>query len=400
MHSIDLEKKTAAALEKPPLSRTVVMRACGRLAGLLTGGAYDGEIRARGLEKLLTRERICQAAFFLREDTLERRVKTELLGLQNRFLMPLGVLMHVTAGNMTGIGAYSVLEGLLAGNINLLKLSSEDDGLSVFLLQELIRIEPVLADYIYTFRIPSGDRERLLKLLRLSDGVCTWGGDEAVRGIRSLAPAGTKLIEWGHRLSFACITRACTEREEALQAVADHMIRTNQLLCSSCQGIYVEAEGREAEEFCRRFLKLLEYSCEKYGNKEAGFRGLSTIRMYRKELETAMTGEHMFRGDGVSVTLAEDPKLQLSLMYGSCWVKPVNRERLVEILRKDRGKLQTARLVCLEEEEREMVRILARAGVNRILTGRELDSEVYFDSHDGEYPLIRYSRIIAADIRR
>ena len=50
MHSIDLEKKTAAALEKPPLSRTVVMRACGRLAGLLTGGAYDGEIRARGLE--------------------------------------------------------------------------------------------------------------------------------------------------------------------------------------------------------------------------------------------------------------------------------------------------------------------------------------------------------------
>ena len=148
MHSIDLEKKTAATLEKPPLSRTVVMRACGRLAGLLTGGAYDGEIRARGLEKLLTRERICQAASFLREDTLERRVKTELLGLQNRFLMPLGVLMHVTAGNMTGIGAYSVLEGLLAGNINLLKLSSEDDGLSVFLLQELIRIEPVLADYI------------------------------------------------------------------------------------------------------------------------------------------------------------------------------------------------------------------------------------------------------------
>ena len=99
-----------------------------------------------------------------------------------------------------------------------------------------------------------------------------------------------------------------------------------------------------------------------------------------------MTGEHMFWGDGVSVTLAEDPKLQLSLMYGSCWVKPVNRERLVEILRKDRGKLQTARLVCLEEEEQEMVRILARAGVNRILTGREPDSEVYFDSHAGCRP--------------
>ena len=236
------------------------MRACGRLAGLLTGGAYDGEIRARGLEKLLTRERICQAASFLREDTLERRVKTELLGLQNRFLMPLGVLMHVTAGNMTGIGAYSVLEGLLAGNINLLKLSSEDDGLSVFLLQELIRIEPVLADYIYTFRIPSGDWARLLKLLTLSDGVCTWGGDEAIRGIRSLAPAGTKLIEWGHRISFAYVTEAGRSNGEVLQAIADHMVRTSQLLCSSCQGIYVEAEGREAVDFSRRFLRLLEHS--------------------------------------------------------------------------------------------------------------------------------------------
>ena len=396
----ELEQKTTALLEQPPLSRTVVIEACSRFSELLNGGAYDEKIREYGMEKLLTGEMISRAASLLRADALKKRVETELSGFQNQFLMPLGVLMHVTAGNMTGIGAYSVLEGLLAGNINLLKLSSADDGLSVFLLRELIRIEPVLADYIYTFRIPSGDRERILKLLTLSDGVCTWGGDDAVRGIRSLAPAGTKLIEWGHRISFACVTRACTEREEALQAIADHMIRTNQLLCSSCQGIYVEAEGREAEEFCRRFLKLLEYSCEKYGNKEAGFRGLSTIRMYRKELETAMTGEHMFRGDGVSVTLAEDPKLQLSLMYGSCWVKPVNRERLVEILRKDRGKLQTARLVCLEEEEQEMVRILARAGVNRILTGREPDSEVYFDSHDGEYPLIRYSRIIAADIRR
>lgn len=398
MHSIDLEKKTAAVLEKPPLSRTVVMRACGRLAGLLTGGAYDGEIRARGLEKLLTRERICQAASFLREDTLERRVKTELLGLQNRFLIPLGVLMHVTAGNMTGIGAYSVLEGLLAGNINLLKLSSEDDGLSVFLLQELIRIEPVLADYIYTFRIPSGDRERLLKLLRLSDGVCTWGGDEAIRGIRSLAPAGTKLIEWGHRISFAYVTEAGRSNGEVLQAIADHMVRTSQLLCSSCQGIYVEAEGREAVDFSRRFLRLLEHSYEEYGNKEVGFRGCSTIRIYQKELESAMTGERIFRGRGVSVTLSEEPGLQLSLMYGSCWVKPMNREKLVKTLRKDRGRLQTARLVCLEEEETELVRMLAGAGVNRILTGGDKEAGKPFGSHDGEYPLIRYSRIIETDV--
>ena len=145
-------------------------------------------------------------------------------------------------------------------------------------------------------------------------------------------------------------------------------------------------------------MRLLEHSYEEYGNKEVGFRGCSTIRIYQKELESAMTGERIFRGRGVSVTLSEEPGLQLSLMYGSCWVKPMNREKLVKTLRKDRGRLQTARLVCLEEEEAELVRMLAGAGVNRILTGRDKEAGEPFGSHDGEYPLIRYSRIIETDV--
>ena len=131
----ELEQKTTALLEQPPLSRTVVIEACSRFSELLNCGAYDEKIREYGMEKLLTGEMISRAASLLRADALKKRVETELSGFQNQFLMPLGVLMHVTAGNMTGIGAYSVLEGLLAGNINLLKLSSVDDGLSVFLLR-------------------------------------------------------------------------------------------------------------------------------------------------------------------------------------------------------------------------------------------------------------------------
>ena len=41
---------------------------------------------------------------------------------------PLGVLLHIAAGNAEGLPFFSVVEGLLAGNINILKLPGMDDG--------------------------------------------------------------------------------------------------------------------------------------------------------------------------------------------------------------------------------------------------------------------------------
>ena len=66
---------------------------------------------------------------------------------------PLGVLLHVGAGNMEGLPAYSAVEGLLAGNINLLKLPENDNGISSFLLRRLAAIEPRLRD-VYKRQAP------------------------------------------------------------------------------------------------------------------------------------------------------------------------------------------------------------------------------------------------------
>jgi len=43
-------------------------------------------------------------------------------------MYPLGILFHIAAGNMDALPAFSVLEGLLTGNINILKLPSADGG--------------------------------------------------------------------------------------------------------------------------------------------------------------------------------------------------------------------------------------------------------------------------------
>lgn len=150
------------------------------------------------------------------------------------------------------------MEGLLTGNINLVKLPSGDQGLSLAVFQLLTEQEPCLAPFLYAFQIPSRDTAALRRLADLADGAVVWGGDGAVTALRQLAPPGCKLMEWGHRLSFAYLSRWEGE-EDALSALAEHLIQTGGLLCSSCQVIFLDTDALgEGEAFCRSFLPLLE----------------------------------------------------------------------------------------------------------------------------------------------
>lgn len=124
-----------------------------------------------------------RAARLLSRPCLEERLRWELPpspeGVRR---YPLGVLLHVGAGNMEGLPAYSAVEGLLAGNINLLKLPENDNGISSFLLRRLAAIEPRLRPYLYVFRISSADQAAMKRLAGLADGIAVWGGDRGGPG--------------------------------------------------------------------------------------------------------------------------------------------------------------------------------------------------------------------------
>ncbi len=73
-------------------------------------------------------------------------------------------MLHIAAGNADGLPVLSLAEGLLTGNINLLKLPQADGGLSVEAVRCMLEIEPELADYIYIFDTPSSDVVTLQRL--------------------------------------------------------------------------------------------------------------------------------------------------------------------------------------------------------------------------------------------
>lgn len=394
-----VQRDIEGAFSGPPLEREVVLDALERLEKQLDAGALDGLIARyapTGAREALERVRPQ-----LSRRVLEERLERELGNLSGprpfgkTEVLPLGVLLHIAPGNMPGLPAFTAVEGLLTGNLNLVKLPRGDRGLTHGIFQKLVELEPRLAPWLYAFDLPSSQSGPLRRLACLADGVVVWGGDEAVEAVRRLAPPACKLIEWGHRLSFAYLSGWEELPSSALTGLAEHIVQTGGLLCSSCQVIYLDTDS-PGDRFCKKFLPILE---------EAAARGQSIGQIAQRSLyareafleqavEQTGLGDKFFPGKGCSLTLREDSALELSRLHGNVLVKPLPRRKLVSVLSQHRGRLQTAGLLCRPSEREELSCLLARAGVNRITAPGHMSDPLPGEGHDGEYPLRRYVRAV------
>lgn len=385
------------------LEPETVISAIEALGERLDSGALDAVLAQFATPKMLAALEDIRPS--LTREALEQKLRTELNfdpknPLKRPFgeskIVSLGTLFHVTAGNVAGLPAFSAVEGLLTGNVNLIKLPRGDKGLTLAILSKLVEQEPKLAPFLYAFDIPSTDKKTMQALANLADGLVVWGGDEAVRACRAMAPVGCKLMEWGHRLSFAYIS-GFEEKEAELSALAGHIVETGGLLCSSCQVLYLDTESmEEAAEFCREFLTILERCA--MPPQSIGTSGQRTLYAYEAWLEHMV--DHLdrdaqfFRGHGCSVTLCRDRELELSPLNGNVLVKCLPRAEMLATLRREKGHLQTAGLICEPEKRPELTDLLCRAGLTRITRAGSMSKAFPGENHDGEYSLRRYIRIV------
>mgnify|MGYP000195265571 FL=1 len=389
--------------DKKPLSIRKVILACDAIYQKAIQGEYD-EIALPLLKMAdISYERFLEMAKLFSKEGLEYKCKIELGenydSLQplkegtKRYRSPLGILFHIAAGNVDGLPAYSVVEGLLAGNINILKLPTGDSGLSIKLLNELILTEPELKDYIYVFDVPSTEIDTLQVFADIADGIVVWGGDLAVDAARRMGGVTTKIIPWGHKLSFAYATLEATDQQ--LYELAVHICKTNQVLCSSCQGIFIDTEeGFEQEEFANRFFTQFLKANQDCRKADLGMRGKNMIQIYNEKLENP--NKKILCKDGISIFLEDDAELTLSMMFRNVWIKRLSRKNILT-LKKHKNHLQTCALLCGEQDVEELSRILATAGVVRITKG-DMARMYNGEAHDGVYPLQEYTRIVEVDV--
>ena len=406
-----LEEAIMDTLEKGTLNTAIVLNACDALSQAI-GEEHIELLESVGIPHEKAIEYVWEAKFRLQRDSLLKRLESELgdmFSLEGRLsttrenglwvkerIMPLGVLLHIAAGNQYGLAFFSVIEGLLTGNINLVKLPSEDDGLSSFILMELIKTEPRLKEYIYLFDYTSKEKWAIGRLMKAADAVVVWGGDQAIKAARIMANPNTKIIEWGHKLSFAYISQSGIQAN-MLKGLADHIVKTNQLLCSSCQGIYLDTDSMyDIYSFCERFLPVLEQSQKEHSVEiPVEVQAQTGLLVYTESLKTHDRPCTVFRGGQNSLLAYEDSSLEATIPYGNCWVKRLPRERILGVLRPYKNHLQTAGLLCPEEERPELSNLLWNAGLVRVTKGANMSEGYNGEAHDGEYTLRRYTRIVA-----
>lgn len=408
-----LPARICDALEGRSISPQMVIRACDALSESLTEEKHLPLLLEMGIERekakeqlRLTKRMLSRAylqAWMEREFGTSYAEKEMLIPFDREervkeYWAPLGVLLHIAAGNTPGLPVFSVIEGLLSGNINLLKLPGMDDGISILMIHELIGFEPALRDYVHVFDIPSEDTESMMKLADASDAIVVWGGDAAVSAVRKMSKPDTKLIEWGHKVSFAYATHAGAT-DKALQGLSEHICDTQQLLCSSCQGIYLDTgDMDEVRAFAQRFLRILDETATAQGCDLAqATQAQITLNRYAEELGTLYGDAVMYKTTRCSVTAYEQSDLVPSLMFCNCWVKPLPKEGIIRALKPYKNHLQTAALLCGDAEREGIGDALVKAGIVRLSDGAGMANAYCGMPHDGEYALRRYVKRVVIE---
>ena len=412
----ELENKIPEILAKKQLSPEVVIEAVECLKNDLLAGKFDELLASFPADVVDTYK--AQAEVLLSKEHLHQKLDTELgntfeytTGYIKGFnqirvrKMPLGVLFHIAAGNMDFLPAYSLAEGLMTGNINILKLPSADNGLSLKLIMQLIEYRPDLKDYIYVFDTSSSDIQGMRKMADLSNAVSVWGSDMAIEAVRGLAPTGVKIIEWGQKLGFCYITKLdeVEDADKELENLAKHIAQTKQLLCSSCQVIYVDTDDmNEVKAMGEKFLPFLEAAANANKTEEIDVRARDTLVSYTQRLKAYLGEEenhdNVLRGRSCSVIVSPDSTLELSPMMCNVLIKPLPREKIGKVLYAGRYHLQTAGLICPKEDREHLAELFTQCGLIRVTNSSDMSAYFPGECHDGEYALNRYVRIVNVEV--
>ncbi|MDD4292081.1 MAG: acyl-CoA reductase [Clostridia bacterium] len=394
------------------LKSDIVIRALNQLAKKVENGEYNQLITS--VLPVNAENYLSQALNMLSLENLESKMHYELNGYQpysefltpqtngkrlNNQVLPLGTLFHIAAGNVDGLPSYSVAEGLLCGNVNILKLPQADNGITIKILHELIELEPQLAPFVYVFDTPSEDVTAMKKMAEMCDGIVLWGSETAELAVRKMAPVGVKLIEWGPKLSFAYIS-GNFNCDSDLTKLAEHIALTKQLFCSSCQNILLDTNSDDVvKSFCDRFFPILNCAAEKYCSTSIGSRAENTLKKHCEQFENYIyhTKPLPYNSTNCSITISQSPNLELSKLFCNVIVKKVPQKTLLGTLRKSKHVLQTAALICPDSQRELLADLLTRSGVTKVTFSGDMSAAFIAEPHDGEYSLRRYTRIVSIE---
>jgi phenylacetate-coenzyme A ligase PaaK-like adenylate-forming protein len=323
---------------------------------------------------------------------------------------PLGTLVHILPGNADALIFLSAIEGLLSGNINILKVSSKskDANYYVELLQQLTQQDESgqLEKMLYVVNLESSQQELVSALLSCADGVTVWGGDQAVAAITQQVKPGTRVIPWGHKMSCIYLEQGCLEDDRYLTDLASKVVALEQQACSSPQIIYVESQRfSDLEQLANRLAPILDQVSKSVDpleeltlGEQAEIKNVSEM----VRLESLIGKERRLIEDKNSgqwrILVSDDSTFSPSPLFRTIWIKPLLMKEIISTLLPVRRYLQTVGLISKVERMASIIECFIQAGVTRVTSVEGMLDSYLGSPHDGEYALNRYLKRISVKL--
>lgn len=372
---------------------------------------FSPEMVRLGLD-VLARDLLSPAA-------LQKKVSTELQGIPGPLgsgfrydhsngtalqWRPLGVVLHVLAGNVFLGSIGSLLEGLLTGNVNILKMSSDETVFLPLFLESLAALDErgIFSRRIAALSFPSSATEVVAAFKNESDGIVVWGGEHAVRGWRDGLPASCRFVVFGPKYSLAVVTAAgLTEQgaSETARRIASELAIWDQNACTAPQVCYVEGRSN-AKELVKELGMALAAQQTALPAGAIDFQTASEIRKIRglQEVRQALgSGELTASAIGLQYTAYLDDALdpEASPLHRTLRIVPFERkEDVCQAIRPIGPQLQTLGLLAGAQEELGIRETLADLGGLRLLPLGKMAGGEADDPHDGAYDLPQLLKLV------
>jgi len=344
---------------------------------------------------------------FISKENLEKKLIAE-LGDANPFniaknsmkeehfeaWMPLGTLVHIAPTNVFTVGVLSVFEGLLSGNINILKTSANQNQLPQLFMEAFLEFDTkgYLKPYIIILEVSSKKRELLQSIINCADVVSAWGSEEAIKSIQSMTPQGVRFVTWGHKISFAYFAKENLSDLDSMKQVAQDICLLDQNACSSPQDIFIETSDFEVlKAFAKSFASVLEDVSSKMQRTtpSSGAKAEISTAVSIAKTEEALGLTYVEQAKDFTWSVIADRRrgLAISPLFRTILIKPLGAKEIISTLHPMKSYLQTVALISPKNRIIELSRKLFGAGCLRIREAGHMHDGYIGEPHDGLYAL-------------
>ncbi|MFL2541380.1 MAG: acyl-CoA reductase [Candidatus Latescibacterota bacterium] len=377
------------------------------LLPLITG--YDQEMLRLGLTQYLKSFRKTELQRFLAEDFSNPSILDEFQPLtKGGHGLAVGpeICAHIWAGNVPGLPLWSIISGLLVKSGTIGKVPSAEPMFATWFARLLSEIEPELADCIAIAWWKGGDEDAETALLEEADIALAYGSNEALTAIQARTPITTRLLTYGHKVSFSLIGREALDAAKAsstARLAAYDVARYDQQGCYSPQIIFIEKGGsiapRQFTQYLAHELEALEH---KFPRRRLSFPETSSVAAWRNAEELAADADVIGDKDGAwSVSYLEDKD----------GFKPSGLNRTIRVVAVDdlqdiskrvapyKRLLQTVGVAVSPQRLLTLSKSLGAAGITRISALGDMTAPEAGWHHDGRFNLSDLVRIVEIDSR-